>query len=335
MIDMIDGPAERIERDRIGRPLVKQPDGTTAAYTRCTTYVGCLEDQYMVQRWRNRMVAIGLADRPDLLLQVAAHRAPEDNWELNRIVDQAAEAGKASAAANIGTALHKLTERVDRGEPVGQVPHGYAADVEAYRGLIERWRIRAHLIEPFTVLDELKVGGTPDRVYEVPGIGYCIGDTKSGSLDFGGLKFAMQMAVYSRSLLYDPRTGGRTPYPVPVSQKWGVVVHLPQGTGTAELFKVDIEQGWEAVQVATTVREWRNRGRKLIQPMQGEQMTLDAAAELERTEAVTRAIGAIHKADSLVKLREIWAYADSLGLNMDELKPVFMTRVAAVEGSQR
>src|ERR1044071_2355859 len=105
--DVFDAPEpaeEKVPRDHWGRPKIRQPDGRLVAYTRCTTYVGCMEDQYMINLWRQRLVATGLADRPDLLLSVAAHR--NDRNALNRIVEQAAEAGKASAPANVGTALH-------------------------------------------------------------------------------------------------------------------------------------------------------------------------------------------------------------------------------------
>src|SRR5689334_2925212 len=68
-------PAPQVPRDRWQRPLVVPPKGgKPVAYTRCTTFVGCLEDTFNLSRWQQRMVALGLNDRPDLLLAVAAHR---------------------------------------------------------------------------------------------------------------------------------------------------------------------------------------------------------------------------------------------------------------------
>jgi predicted RecB family endonuclease len=116
--ELFDTPSsadEEIPRDRYGRPLVVPPGGgRPTAYTRCTRYVGVMEDLYNLHRWDERNVALGLADRPDLVLAVSAHR--DDKEKLNQIVSDAKEAAKAKAAAEIGTSLHKLTERLDRGQ---------------------------------------------------------------------------------------------------------------------------------------------------------------------------------------------------------------------------
>lgn len=320
-IDTPDAPETTVPRDRWGRPKILQPDGKLVAYTRCTTFVGCLEDQYNVQLWRQRMVAVGLADRPDLVLSVAAHRDNRD--ALNRIVEQAAEAGKANAPANIGTALHALTERVDRGEPLGVVPDAYVADLDAYRSVVGGAGITAVLIEPFTVCDELQVGGTPDRIYLYQGKGY-VGDTKSGSLDFGGLKFGMQMAVYAHSIPYDHATGQRTPYPVDVDQERAILVHLPAGTGRCELHWVDIAQGWDAVQTAKAVRLWRNKGKKFVTPFAAGEQPSELAQRMHR---------AIEQADSVERLREIYAYAIEQGIPEDVVVAACITRRAQLEGA--
>jgi hypothetical protein len=121
-------------------------------------------------------------------------------------------------------------------------------------------------IERFVVLDELKVGGTFDRLYEFEGRWY-IGDTKSGSIEWGAGKIAMQLALYSRSVPYDYRTRERSTFGGDVDQDRGIVVHMPAGSGEAELKWVDIAAGWRAVELATAVRKWRSR-KGLITPFQ-------------------------------------------------------------------
>src|SRR5690606_25497180 len=98
-----------------------------------------------------------------------------------------------------------------------------------------------------------------------------------GSIEFGALKIAMQLAVYSRSVLYDPATRERTP--LEVDQDRAIVIHLPAGQGRCELHWVDIAAGWEAVQVATQVRQWRKR-RGLLTPLTGGSAGLAAAPTL-------------------------------------------------------
>lgn len=245
--------APEIPRDRYNRPLVVPPGGgKPVAYTRCTTYVDCLEDKFNLQKWMQRNVALGLADRPDLLLSVGAHR--DDKRALDRICEDAQEAAKAHAAATTGTALHALTERIDRGLDVGVVPEAYLADLAAYTEATKD--LKAVHIEQFCVLDQLQIGGTPDRVVTYNGKRY-IADVKTGSIEYGALKIAMQLAVYARSATYDHTTGERGVHGAELDR--GIIIHLPAGTGTCELVWVDLLEGWNAVAVAKRVREFRTR----------------------------------------------------------------------------
>jgi len=249
-----------IPRDRWGRPLVVPPNGgKPTAYTRCTTYAGSVEDTYKLGQWLQRMVALGLAHRPDLMVSVAAFH--DDRDELNKICDTAIEAAKGRAAAGVGTALHALADRLDRGEALGPVPPEYDADLAAFAQATKPLKVLG--MEQFVVYDELKIGGTFDRLYEYGGQRF-IGDTKSGSIEWGAGKIAMQLAIYSRSVSYDHKTKTRTPLG-DVNQDLGIVVHMPAGQGTCRLKWVDIAAGWQAVQLATEVRAWRSR-KKLIYP---------------------------------------------------------------------
>lgn len=259
---LFDTPGPAIPRDHWKRPLVVPPDGGKArAYTRCTTFVDCLEDKYHLELWKLRMCAIGLADRPDLLLAVSAHR--DDKKELNSITERAREAAESSAASTTGTAVHLLCERVDRGRKLGVVPESARLDVEAYQRATAMWE--NVYIEQFTVHDPLRIGGTPDRVVRW-GSDYYIADLKTGSdIEFGALKIAMQLGVYAHGVPY-VAPGERRPYPFPVDKERAIVIHLPAGTATPSLHFVDIGTGWEAVQVAAQVRGFRSH-RKWYEPI--------------------------------------------------------------------
>lgn len=249
----ITAPEPQVGRDRYGRPLVVPPGGgKPVAYTRCTTFVGALEDTYNLARWQMRMVAVGLVDRPDLHLAAAAHR--DDKDRLNEVCEQAVEAAKGHAAATTGTALHALTEQVDRGQPPTTVPDAYRADIDAYVAATAGLEVVA--VEQFGVHDGLKVGGTWDRIYRLPDGRLVVGDLKTGSIQWGMGKIAMQLAVYSRCAAYRP-DGTRTP--TGVDPDLAVVVHLPAGTGTCELVWVDVAAGWADVDLARAVREHRAR----------------------------------------------------------------------------
>jgi PD-(D/E)XK nuclease superfamily len=292
MTDTFVEPAEApdpIPRDGWGRPLVKpEGGGKPVAYTRCTRYVSCLEDTYNLSLWQQRMVAVGITQRPDIHLQVAALASdPAGNKkQLDQACDAAREAAAASAAATTGTALHQLTELIDRGRDVGVIPDAYTADLEAYRKATEGFKY-TH-IEQFCVLDRYKIGGTPDRIVKLDGKTY-IADVKTGSIDWGIGKIAMQLAVYARSHTYDHTSGQRGIHGAELDK--GLIIHLPAGTGTCRLHWVNLIDGWEAVMLARRVRDWR--AKKLSD-------LTEPYARFDPLEA------AIHDATSEQQLLDLW-----------------------------
>lgn len=246
-----------IPRDRWGRPLIIPPDGgKPVPYQRVTRFVSQLEDNYNLSLWQQRQVAIGLSGRPDLVLAAAAHK--DDRDRLNDIVTQAHEAAASHAAATTGTALHSLCEQLDRGQldrdDLSRVPAEYRPDLQAY--LAATNGVQHTHIEELMVNDELKVAGTPDRIFQWKDDKYPkILDIKTGSIEYGMSKIAMQLAVYANSLLYDPETGKRTRADIDLNT--AVIAHLPAGQGVCTLHEVDIATAMEGVELARQVRGWR------------------------------------------------------------------------------
>ena len=253
-------PEQTINRDRWGRPLVIPPGGgNPIPYTRATTVAGTLDDTHALTRWKQRQTAIGLADRPDLALAVTAHR--DDKRQLDDVCEQAMEASQSSAKATTGTALHTLTEHVDRGDELPTIPDGVAADLNAYQQATVGLEVIS--IEQFVVLDDLKIAGTADRIVRWGGMNF-IADLKTGQISYGIQKIAAQLAIYSRGDAYNIDTGDRNPLP-DVHPTAGIVIHLPAGEARCELHWIDLRRGWEAVQLALQVRAWRKE-KGLTQP---------------------------------------------------------------------
>jgi hypothetical protein len=266
-----------------------------------------------------------MAARPDLVMAAAA-TDPDDKRALDAIVDQAAEAAKAHAAATTGTALHAFTERLDRGRPLGIVPADYVADIEAYRAATADFEHM--LIEQFTVNDKLKIGGTPDRVLMYQGQAY-IGDLKTGSITYGAAKIAMQLAVYAHSTPYDHVTQTRTPYPADVSTTRGIVIHLPAGTGKCELHWIDLDAGWDGVFLAGSVRQWRTT-KNLTTPITPPGTVAFHAETLEGLEML-EAIGEIGAALTVERMREIYRAAVAAGVDGERLLPFCLNRKNELE----
>lgn len=240
-----------VPRDRWKRPLIVPPHGgDPVPYTRTTTLVGAIDDTHGLMAWKSRMTALGLSVRPDLLLSVTANR--DDKRELDAITEKAQEAAGAGNAANTGSALHILTEAVDRGEKLPPLPDSARRDLDAFRRATAPLEVVA--IEKFVVNDEVNAAGTTDRIYRLGGQLF-IGDTKTGSIELGILKIAAQLATYARSKGYDITTGAR--HDLGVSLDWGLIVHLPAGKATCTIHWVNLQIGWQAAQLALAVRELR------------------------------------------------------------------------------
>lgn len=242
-----------IERDRYGRPMVMPPKGKKkVAYTRATTIANSLDDASALVAWKMRMAALGLTTRPDLLLAISA--AGEDKMAINAYIEEAMDAAGASKAANIGTAIHALTERLDLGQELGTVPDQWLPDIRAYE---EATKILNKVyIEQFCVLDKFKIAGTPDRLVEYKGELF-IADLKTGRIDHP-TNIAMQLAIYAHGLPYDVDTATRGNWG-DVNKEKAIIVHLPAGTGACKLVFVDIAEGWKGVQYAMKVRKWRDQ----------------------------------------------------------------------------
>jgi len=242
-----------IPRDRWGRPMVLPPNGSQrVAYRRTTTFVGCLEEMNGLLKWKARQVAYGMGQRRDLVMAAAA-TDPADKKALGQIADKAEEAALSSAGATIGTAVHSLTERIDRGKPLGPVPHEAEADIDAYQKTTAAIQFTA--IETFRVHDDWKVAGTADRIGTLHGRSMIM-DIKTGSIDYPH-KMAMQLAMYARSTPYDIPTDTRGTDTTPIDLNTGIIIHLPAGQGRCDLYEIDIAKGWGACLLAHKVWAWR------------------------------------------------------------------------------
>lgn len=265
MSDTFDTIKVEPERDRFGRYLIHPAKGgKPKAYTRATTIAETLDDRFNLEAWKQRMVALGLAQRPDLYASVASLQ-PDEKSALNRLCDQAREAAAGSAGANLGTALHRFTERINRGEEV-RVPAPWDADIAAYREALNdsRYGIDDHYLERIVVLEKFGIAGMFDMMLRPPTFTlttqYRIADLKTGAtLDFSWCAIAVQLAIYSRAeTLYNPATKTHERMPL-VDQDRALVIHLPAGKATCTLYEVDIAAGWEAAQHALWTRQWRKR----------------------------------------------------------------------------
>jgi hypothetical protein len=262
-----------VERDRWGRPKIVGLDGKKVGYTRVTTFIDCLEDKTNLTNWKCRQVLKGAitgtpAERTALAKKVLAAHATEDKKALDGFVEDCLTRARSSDKAEEGTATHTLTEIIDGGK---ELPDGL--DPATLRDLAAYRKATAGLtsldIETFVVNDLYLTAGTFDRLYRVePGFGWpdwlvgkvVIGDLKTGRVDYGLRKMAMQLGIYANSHRYDTVTFGRTD--LGADPAIGLIVHLPAGEARCEVIGLDIVQGYADVALAKAVREHRKAATK-------------------------------------------------------------------------
>lgn len=137
---------------------------------------------------------------------------------VDEAADEALDLGGAHVKANKGTDLHKLTEVCDEHgiehirmlAEAGTITPADLADIEAYHAAVTAAGIKMVATEQVVVNDELGVAGTLDRVVQVPGklIGRqrgakLVADIKTGSMEYGRGKVAMQTCLYATSKTYE------------------------------------------------------------------------------------------------------------------------------------
>ena len=270
------------DRDRWSRYLIH---GT--AHTRVTTFVKSASSTFSLNQWQQRMVISGLVKRRDLLALAHGLDVKRDRSTLNSIAEQAKEAAGQKIAANLGTAYHAFSERLDAGLIALQdIPPEYRARMTQYSdtlsrsGLVTRpeWIERTTAVRADQVSAGLPVAGTLDRIFQLPNGELVIGDLKTGAdLSYGWGEIAAQLAVYAHGVnthgLFDWNTktwdttlgfGVSGQY---VRTDFAIVIHLPADGEGCTLYRVDISKGWERAQVCGQVMAMQKSKDSLAHPI--------------------------------------------------------------------
>lgn len=146
-----------VPRDRYDRPLIHVPGhDKPVPYTRCTTFVDCIDDKTALSAWAKRMVLVGVARAPHLAAQ-ASRLDPDDRackQALNQLAEQATVLAGGNTKRERGTHLHTLSEYVDHGEPLPVANSDDLADMAAYKAATVHLDV-VH-VERLVVVDTLR-----------------------------------------------------------------------------------------------------------------------------------------------------------------------------------
>ena len=199
-----------------GRPRIWLPDGSRRLYYGRPSSLGSdLESKEGLMRWGERMVLEGIHHQPSLLerhekvrQQFEDRTSREYKAATQKISDEAKIVANAQSKADIGTALHDVTECIDHGRDPGWIPPEFEPLVYAYAHAMDEAR-RAYDMEIidtelFMVNDAWKQGGTLDKLVRWKGK-LRIADSKTSStLKYSKAKFCIQLGTYAGGCRYDP-----------------------------------------------------------------------------------------------------------------------------------
>ena len=288
MNDLVKIPSMRPEpeRDKYGRYVLPHPTtGRRASWTRATTLKDALKDKEGLIGWKQRLAAVGMAMRPELGEEVLKLHAEVvacgDDWRsakepkeaLAKAVELLHDAAGGNEGSDRGTQAHTLTEYADAGR-LAEVKHlatdSELADLQAYLSCMVDHGIErpAEWIERIVVNTRVESAGTFDRLVRLADGRLVVADVKSQKdFAFGFLDVACQLAQYVHAdAVWDYDTKSWVPLPEELNTEIGIVMHVPVGQATCELYEIDLVAGWEAALLAYEVRTTRgmakNMGRK-------------------------------------------------------------------------
>lgn len=339
-------------------------------YSRPSGYGDVIENQTNLTKWGERKILEGLRRDPHLLTRVVnlAIEDPDDKGtkaELDALAELAKKAGKAFLAAERGTFVHELTEEHDRGAPWLTKLERADAELElaepAAVALLRAWRATCEFYgleilanEIRLVNDTIRAAGTTDRIVRlsrdltfrhgrrkvlIPAGTVLILDIKTGKVDpkFSH-GYAIQLAIYAGSVLYDPDTFTRTPMPWPVDQTWGLIAHLPvldalAGAARCELILIDLAAGREAAELARQAKAWGKRTNLLAPCLEAPAAVTADGEILELAPGLVSAEAA--RADLIADVPPIGDESGGHGqvnLSCDKLDPVPITPADPFDG---
>ena len=255
-----------------GAPLVSSPDdpSKTLRYSRDSGYAKVLDDEKALEAWRIFKAMTGVARSKALAAEVNACK-DEDKAQKEALRNKALDKGSANEKADMGTALHAMTARVeDETDIAFDPPEQYVPDLTAYTDALTTYGLISEMSEVHLVNDDFRAAGTADRIYRLtkllvapdgariePGE-LILGDLKTGKLNFSLPNYCVQTFLYASSKLYDVVAERRLPTP-PIRQDWTLLIHLPVGAARCEVLWCSMEVGRFGAEMARDIKEWRRK----------------------------------------------------------------------------
>lgn len=266
-LEDIEQPSKPDFRRANGAPMV-MIDGKNVRMSRPSSWGKILDDENALVNWKIDRACEGVARDPALQARYSAVK-PDDRAAFKELREIAINAGRGDQAADIGTALHAMSERWEDPEDDFDPPELYAKRLAQYSETLEAFGLVSELMEYQVVSRKWGAAGTADRLYrttreliapsgEIIPVGTLfVGDLKTGKkLDFSMPGYCVQMAIYADGECYDVVNDEFLPTPE-INRDWGLLVHLPAEGDSCTLWWCDLGVGELGARLVQQVKEWR------------------------------------------------------------------------------
>lgn len=254
------------KRDRWGRPLIPDAEGRLMKplpYQRPSSLGKVLTDDSALTKWLQRQVAYGMSVNPHLQMLASSVTDPnQDRDKLNEIVQRALESAGSSNAADYGTSVHACVQAMLEGGDLDRFTPEVKNYADVALSLVHDAGFTPMLSEQPIVNDDLECAGTFDMLAhdsEYQPFIFDLKTSKSTAPRYSALSWAVQLSVYAYAeWLWDLDAESRFEWDTPPSLEKAYIIHVPSDNiDKASLIRLDIEAGYRAAKLASTVKRAR------------------------------------------------------------------------------
>jgi hypothetical protein len=303
-----------------------------------TTLAKIPTDTYSIDRWTERMVAIGVTVDPTIRENIACHI--DNKQRLNDFCEEAKKAAKAHEKADRGTQMHRVLELVLLDQEIKLITDQQRRDAVALKRTLDRYKLTPHLnlTEQFVAWPDQVVCGRFDAVLERPDGKQWLVDLKSGPNAVAyPQSTAVQLALYARAphvSVDAPAYGDKQEVtdwrtmPENLDYKYARVLLCTPTDDVGTLHRIDIEHGWAGARKALEIVKWRKvNNDQIVFP----ELTEDDTPVVEVVSASEQAYYSyIASAQSVDDLYAIWDRAKLFGHATETLRVACAQRKAII-----
>lgn len=256
-----------------GRYRLPQLDGTHKpwGWMRVSNLVSAYSDQFGLRMWEIEQTLRGVKLDHGLYLELLETPPGEvDRYWVEQFIERCKKVAGGSAGADHGNERHAAVEGLHFGADARLYPSETRRMLALYASTLQRHQLTPlpGMQERRVLVESLEVVGTLDNIVRDEAISGpaepwdLVADLKTQRKFWTFLEIGAQLACYAHGdAMWDVEQGKWVSMP-PVRQDVALVLWMPRGSRTVDVFEVDIAAGWKTAQHAYTVVKDRSAGKK-------------------------------------------------------------------------